>query len=413
MRFFYTFRQRYDDKRRTTVKRGVFFLGAIFLGFALWTHGAAHAADTTPSSTGHLMTVYDRGDKKVFLTHAATVKQALIDNTITLDANDTVEPSLDEKLIASEYHVNIYRARPVTVIDGAVRIKVMTPYQVADRIAKSARITLYPEDKTSVTRSSNIVGDGAGLELTITRATPFTFDLYGKKSTVRTQATTVGAMLKEKKITLGANDKVSVDPSTPITAALSLRVWREGKQTITVDEDVPFSTDIIYDADRPLGYRAAQVAGVVGVQSVTYQVEIKEGVEISRSEIARITTKEASKQTDVIGLKNDGSGLSRNRGALFRVDSKGVTHRETYYDLNMHVVMQACGQGGRYTVRPDGVKVDANGYVIIAANYARYPRCSIVETSVGLGKVYDTGGFVSRYPDGFDIATDWSREDGI
>jgi hypothetical protein len=75
--------------------------------------------------------------------------------------------------------------------------------------------------------------------------------------------------------------------------------------------------------------------------------------------------------------------------------------------------MQACGQGGYYTVRVDGVKVDRDGYAIIAANYGRYPRCSIVETSVGPGKVYDTGGFAAVHPDGFDIATDWSRADGI
>jgi hypothetical protein len=75
--------------------------------------------------------------------------------------------------------------------------------------------------------------------------------------------------------------------------------------------------------------------------------------------------------------------------------------------------MYACGQGGRYTVRFDGMKIDSEGYIIIAANYARYPRCSIVETSAGLGRVYDTGGFVTRYPDGFDLATDWSKADGI
>ena len=79
----------------------------------------------------------------------------------------------------------------------------------------------------------------------------------------------------------------------------------------------------------------------------------------------------------------------------------------------MGVVMQACGQGGYYTVRPDGAKVDAQGYILIAANYARYPRCSIVETSLGPGKVYDTGGFALVHPEGFDLATDWTNYNGI
>ena len=77
----------------------------------------------------------------------------------------------------------------------------------------------------------------------------------------------------------------------------------------------------------------------------------------------------------------------------------------------MSGVMGMCG-GGSYSVREDGVKVDQDGYVLVAANLSRYPRCSIVETSVGLGKVYDTGGFAASNPEQFDIATDWSNHDG-
>ena len=77
----------------------------------------------------------------------------------------------------------------------------------------------------------------------------------------------------------------------------------------------------------------------------------------------------------------------------------------------MNVVMGACG-GGNYTVRGDGAKVDNEGYILVAANLGNYPRCSIVETSMGLGRVYDTGGFAVRHPHGFDLATDWTKGDG-
>ena len=77
----------------------------------------------------------------------------------------------------------------------------------------------------------------------------------------------------------------------------------------------------------------------------------------------------------------------------------------------MNVVVGFCG--GSYVVRSDGAKVDQDGYVLVAADLSRYPRCSIVETSLGLGKVYDTGGFVARYPDGFDLATDWTNGNGV
>ena len=73
--------------------------------------------------------------------------------------------------------------------------------------------------------------------------------------------------------------------------------------------------------------------------------------------------------------------------------------------------MGFCGKSS-YFVRDDGVKIDDEGYILIAANLSRYPRCSVVETSLGLGKVYDTGSFATVNPEQFDIATDWSNHDG-
>jgi uncharacterized protein YabE (DUF348 family) len=361
---------------------------------------------------GRLIKVYDRGVTRVFISEEKTLGEALKSQDIELDERDTVEPSLDEELIAPNYNVNIYRARPVVVVDGAVRIKTVSPFQTAEQIAKSVGINVYDGDIIRLT-TANISTDGAGLQITIIRAIPIILDLYGKKTEIRTQAKTVGDMLKEKNIVLGSSGRVSIPEDTIITRGMEIRVWREGKQTVSVDQDVQFATQIVYDADRLLGYRAVQREGTVGIRSVTYQLEIKDGVEISREEIANIITRNPTAQTEVIGIRNDGSGLTASKGAQYWTDSKGVSHRETYYDLNMSVVMQSCGQGGRYFVRPDGAKVDAQGYVIIAANYSNYPKCSVVETSLGLGKVYDTGGFALRHPHGFDLATDWSRPDGI
>lgn len=386
------------------------YISIIFLlaFFAIITGNSVSAQ----GERGHLISVYDRGATHVFISHDKTLGAALKSQKITLDARDTVEPAIDQELIASDYKVNIYRARPVLVVDGAIRIKTVSPYQTAEQIAKSVGIIIYDGDIASLSLM-DIKTDGAGLQLNITRAIPIVLDLYGKKIEVRTLATTVGGMLKEKNITLGSNGRVSLPEETVINKGMEVRVWREGVQTVTIDQDILFATEIIYDADHPIGYRVVQRQGIAGNRSISYRLEIKDGVEISRLEIANIVTAQAVAQTEVIGLFNDGSGLTLSKGAQIYTDSKGVSHRETYYDLNMSVVMQACGQGGRYSVRPDGAKVDSQGYLIVAANFSIYPRCSIVETSLGPAKVYDTGGFVARYPYGFDLATDWSRADGI
>ncbi len=397
-----------------TKLRTVGFTGAIFLLSIISAVIFGNAIINAQDSGGKkLITVYDRGERISFLTTEKTIGAALKENAIELDDRDTVEPGRNEELIASEYQVNIYRARPVVVVDGAQRVKVMTPFQTAKRIASDAGIFLYNEDVATMQRSDDFVGDGAGLRMVIDRATPFYLDLYGRVSEVRTQGKTVGEMLEEKGIKLGSNGRSSLPLSTPITPGMGLRVWREGKQTITVDQTINYEVVQIFDADRQVGYRQVQTPGVAGVKSVSYEVEIKDGVEISRQEIAQIVTKQPSKEVLIVGVKPGPNSLTKSKGAQYFTDSNGVSHRETYYDLNMSVVMQSCGQGGRYTVRVDGAKIDADGYVIVAANYANYPKCSVVETSMGPGKVYDTGGFAARHPHGFDLATDWSQADGI
>jgi resuscitation-promoting factor RpfB len=263
----------------------------------------ASATDGTPVQDGRLITIHDRGTQSVILSHSATIADALNEAGVQIDKNDAVEPALSEKLVATEYEINIYRARPVIVVDGATKLKVNTPYQTADQIAKSVGISLYDEDNTTITRTDNIVAEGAGLILTIDRAMPVSLTLYGATSVIRTQAVTVGAMLKEKGIALGQSDRVLPAESTVITADQSIRVWREGKQTITVAEPVAFSTNKIQDGDQYVGYSLVKTAGAAGERNATYEVIIQDGKEVSRTEIASITTKEPSAQIEIVGAK--------------------------------------------------------------------------------------------------------------
>jgi uncharacterized protein YabE (DUF348 family) len=287
--------------RKSTTIWSVGIAVAIILFLSLFF--VIHSRASALTGSGRLITIHDRGDEKVFLSNAATVGDALKQEGITLDSHDVVEPAASQPLVASEYQVNIYRARPVTVVDGPIREKIDTAYQTVDQIAKDAGITLYPEDETTLSQSDDLLADGPGLELTITRATAFNFTLYGTTSVARTQGKTVGEMLSQKGITLGANDKVSVPLTTPITADMSVQVWREGTQTITVTEPITFDTQTIQDADQDVSYKAVQTPGVNGSKNVTYTVDIRDGQEVSRTAIASIVLTQPTTEIDVIGTK--------------------------------------------------------------------------------------------------------------
>jgi uncharacterized protein YabE (DUF348 family) len=280
----------------------VFCAFTMTLGIILAT--GAHAEPATDVVTAeHLITLHDGGRDRGILSSATTLRQAFKEAGIQIDPNDMVEPSLDETLVASHYDVNVYRARPVTVVDGALRTKILSPYQTPEQIVDHAAIQLQDEDVTIVSANTDMVSQGAGLQVTIDRATPFTFVLYGKRIAAFTQGETVGEMLAQKEVKLAQNDMLSLPKSAPITAGMTVELWREGKQTITEEADIAFQTEKIQDADRDLGYKDIKTTGVAGKRTVSFEIEMKNGVEISRKEIQSVTTKEPVKQVEVVGAK--------------------------------------------------------------------------------------------------------------
>lgn len=313
---------------RALVFAGVFL--AIITAVIVIARVASAQGAGVPAPNGRLLTVHDRGTEKVFLSKAETVGAALKEAGIPFDATDAVEPAASEPLVATDYQINIYRSRPVIVVDGTSSQVVMTPYQTPAKIAKSTGITLYDEDKTSVDRVNDIVSEGAGLRMTIDRATQFTFKLYGKETAARTQAATVGEMLKEKGVTLAANDVLSLDQNAPIAAGMTVELWRNGVQTITQDEEVKFETEQVKDADQPVGYKKIQTPGVAGKKTVTYEIEMKNGQEISRKEIQSVVTAQAQKQVEVVGTKSNYSGsLNEWLSALRQCEAGGSYTRNS------------------------------------------------------------------------------------
>ncbi len=293
--------------------RGRLILIAVLLlvlsiAFIVVTQRVAADDGQQPGQGKRLLTIHDRGKELGFITDATSIKSALESAKITLGENDLVEPALDEELVAESYHINIYRARPVVIIDGAVSQRVLTPYQTSRQIVEDAGMTLQKEDTTQVEPVIDTTAHGAGLQVTITRATPFTLVLYGKQTQAYSRATSVNEMLKEKDITIGDQDTLSVSRDAPLQSGMIIELWRNGKQTITEDQAIDFPVEQVQDTDRDAGYKQVQTAGEKGSKTVTYEVVMKNGQEESRREIQTVVTKEPKKQIEVVGAKPSFSG---------------------------------------------------------------------------------------------------------
>ena len=306
-------------------KKITFVSGAILMlvgGLFFVNQALADAAKPATKAGEKLVTIYDRGAEKTIVTKARTIREALKLAKFSIDERqDVVEPSLDSEMVAEKYNINIFRARPITIVDGNKRLKVTTAEQTPALIAKAAGIEVFEEDKTTLSNSDNMAVDGANMVMKIDRASMVNFVLYGKESVIRTHAKTVGELLKEKNIDPKKDDTLSVDRSAKIISGMKIELWRNGKQTITAEEDVKFEVEKVQDANRDSGYREVKQVGENGKKNVTYEVEMKNGVEVSRKEIASVVTKEPRKQIEIVGTKSSTSFSGSFSEALARLRS--------------------------------------------------------------------------------------------
>lgn len=90
----------------------------------------------------------------------------------------------------------------------------------------------------------------------------------------------------------------------------------------------------------------------------------------------------------------------------------GPTGAETWYNMPMDTFIQFLydlGFEGYHYIREDGVHMwhdDTGDFVMVGAYLPKYPRGTVVQTSLGQGKVFDTGYFLYG-EDQLDIATTW------
>lgn len=263
----------------------------------------ASADSATVTTDEHIITLHDDGTNKGFITKKSTLREALAEQHIRVDEKDLIEPGIDSKLVANSYQVNIYRARPVSIHDGLVQTKVITAHRTARQIAKVAGIPLHDQDIAKLSPAADPLNDGAAEVMTIQRATGFTFEFYGKTEQAYTQAKTIGDMLKEKHITIGPKDVVVPDASTAISTGMTIRLWRNGIQTVTQDEDVAFKVRQIKDTDQDVGYKKITSAGEKGRRTVTYEIKMQNGIEVSRKEVNSVIVKQSVEQVEIIGAK--------------------------------------------------------------------------------------------------------------
>ena len=260
--------------------------------------------ETEVIESEHYINIYDSGTHITVRSDATTVREVLERVEIEYTDRDNVEPGLDEEIDGREYNINIYRARRVLVLDGNEKHYANTAKMVPEDIAEVAGVELKDKDIVRLVHYDDILETGMLSAFQVVRAKTVKLDYYGKKTTLRTQAKTVEEFLNEQNI---STDKEKNWVSMPLEQALAstneISVYLQGKQTITVDETIPFSERVNYDYDLTWGQEKITQSGQNGQKTVTYEIDMRDGVEISREYLSEIVTREAIEQIKSVGRK--------------------------------------------------------------------------------------------------------------
>lgn len=289
----------------------VTFLVLFFItitGFILFSGGTTIGPDDSK-----IVNVYVDGSKQTLPTRAKSVQELVDKLNIKIKDGDVVEPALDSPIISDIFNINIYRARPVMIIDQDKHVVVDSADQSPKIVARKAGIIVYPEDVITPEPPDDLLDEGViGERYVINRATPVTLVLYGNVSGVRTQSKTVGDLLKEKSIKIETSDTVAPSADTPLTPDLNISITRKGQQIATVEEEIPAPIEYIDDPNMLKGTTKEREPGVVGKKVVTYDIKTENGVEVGRNKLQEIITIQPQRKLIAKGIKIIISNPSEN-----------------------------------------------------------------------------------------------------
>jgi len=253
-------------------------IGIAIVGVLVASRGGT---PTFRPSDSHIVFVFNEGKKQTVDTKAKTVGELISRLNLHLIPQDVVEPSSDTPIVEDNFRINVYHARPVTVIDGTNKTVTLTAQKSARVVAEGAGLKVNPEDIASFAEGSvseNVIGE----KVVVGRATPITLNLYGSPIPSYTQGQNVAQVLREKHIKLENGETVNPAPESAVTPNMQIFILSKGSQVVTTEETLPFPTQTVNDITLSFGTTVVRQPGQPGRQAVTYLINTQKGVEVSR-----------------------------------------------------------------------------------------------------------------------------------
>lgn len=324
--------------------------------------------------------VVDSNDAIVITTNETEPIEILAQANITLADSDKLDISAFTS--GEGGTIKIDKANNINVeFDGVISTYTMYEDTVGDAL-KALGITVGANDQINY-QLTDAVKDG--MVITIKTAKFVTLNADGQSVKYAIYKGTVADLLSLAQITLGENDYTNPSLETELKENMSVDLFRVELKTVTENESIAYDTITQADDSEDRGTQTVVTEGVNGEDKVSYEIKYVNGEETEKTEISRVTVKEAVDKVVKVGTNEpdvEPNGVTTQNGYTI---GQTISGRYTHYC--------ACGICGSGTgVTASGLRV-YNGMEdphYIACNWL--PMGSVVNVDGTNYTVVDRGG---------------------
>lgn len=267
------------------------FFGLVAIGGLMLFVANKHSVATFHPDTSYIAIISHDGVKQTVPTRPQTVGELLKKLNIHVDERDRIEPSVSTPIVQDNFHINVYRAKPVTIYDGSTTTTAFSAGATPRSVLADTGIQVYPEDEITAEPAVHLIAERSlGQKIIINRSVPLTLNVYGNVLPLRTHMRTVSALLKAKNVKLGPQDSVTPELDTPVTPNMQVFVLRKGTQIASETQTIPAPVETVTDTSLSFGTSAVRQEGSAGTKVLTYEIHTENGKEVSRTLLQEVIT---------------------------------------------------------------------------------------------------------------------------
>jgi uncharacterized protein YabE (DUF348 family) len=175
--------------------------------------------------------------------------------------------------------VKLQRAIPLSIVDGGTQTLIHTVARTVGEALLRQGIALYLSDQVQPLLGTLLT---AGMHVEIHRAKPVTLQVDGKVIQTRTQARDVAQLLSEAGVILSGQDYAIPSLATQVTGNLAVRIVRVVEDWIVETEDIPFETVRRADSNLELDQQHTDQPGRNGVRKRRVHMAYEDGKQTER-----------------------------------------------------------------------------------------------------------------------------------